>query len=146
MSFPAKRSIAVLIKSGDRILSVRRPYDDDELPGVWGLPAGSYRGSETLEDLVSRIGVDKLGVRLIPVRKLADGVQSRARPPSRWNSGRWRCSCRVIRHGSGRERDSGEFSQALCCHRIEAINSEHTLCGIRLRNCAHSSLRMLRAV
>ena len=79
MSLPVKRSVAVLIRNGDRFLSSRRADDDDELPGVWGLPAGSYRGAETLQDLVSRIGREKLGVALIPVRKLAMGRQERQR-------------------------------------------------------------------
>jgi len=71
--------MALLIRSGDRFLAVRRADNDDELPGVWGLPAGSYRESETLDDLVSRIGRDKLGVVLKPIRKLAHGQQQRAR-------------------------------------------------------------------
>jgi ADP-ribose pyrophosphatase YjhB (NUDIX family) len=73
-----KRSVAVLIRNGDLILSTRRP-DDDELPGVWGLPAGTYRDSETLHDLVFRIGRDKLGVVLKPVRRLSEGSHQRSR-------------------------------------------------------------------
>jgi len=61
----------------DLILSVRRPDNDDELPGVWGLPAGSFRSAESLEDLITRIGRQKLGVALTPIRKLADGAQDR---------------------------------------------------------------------
>lgn len=79
MSPVVKRSIAVLIRRRDSILAIRRSDDDDELPGVWGLPAGSYRASETLEDLVRRIGRDKLGVLLIPMRKLTAGRQTRER-------------------------------------------------------------------
>src|SRR5262245_32534733 len=79
VSLPAKRSIAVLIRNGDRILAIRRPDNDDELPGVWGLPAGSFRDAETLDDLVSRIGRDKLGVFLTPKRRLASGAQQRER-------------------------------------------------------------------
>jgi len=74
---PVKRSVAVLIRHDDLILSTRRPDHDDELPGVWGLPAGSFRGSETLEQLISRIGMEKLGVTLTPVRKLSEGMQER---------------------------------------------------------------------
>ena len=74
---PVKRSVAVLIRNNDSILSTRRPDHDDELPGVWGLPAGSFRGSETLQELISRIGVEKLGVKLAPVRKLSEGTQER---------------------------------------------------------------------
>ena len=73
-----KRSVAVLIRNGDLILSTRRPDDDDELPGVWGLPAGSYRDSESLHDLVFRIGRDKLGVVLRPVHRLSEGSQQRS--------------------------------------------------------------------
>jgi ADP-ribose pyrophosphatase YjhB (NUDIX family) len=73
-----KRSVAVVIRKGDgRILVIRRPDDDDELPGIWGLPAGSYRSEENLEELVGRIGRDKLGVKLAPVRRLAAGSQAR---------------------------------------------------------------------
>ena len=79
MSLPVKRSVAVLIRQGNTFLSTRRPDDDDELAGVWGLPAGSYREAETLEELVARIGRDKLGVGLIPVRKLAQDRQQRER-------------------------------------------------------------------
>ena len=74
-----KRSVAVLIRNGDLILSTRRQDDDDELPGVWGLPAGTYRDSETLHDLVFRIGRDKLGVVLKPVHMLSEGTQQRSR-------------------------------------------------------------------
>jgi len=74
---PAKRSVAVLIRSGDRILSTRRSDNDAELPGVWGLPAGSFQPAETLDALITRIGRQKLGVALTPVRKLAEGSQDR---------------------------------------------------------------------
>ena len=77
VNLPVKHSIAVLIRKGDRILAVRRPDDDDELPGIWGLPAGSFRSDETLEDLIARVGRDKLGVSLTPVRKLGAGTQDR---------------------------------------------------------------------
>ena len=79
MSVPVKRSVATLVRKGDAFLFTRRPDNDDELPGVWGLPAGSYRGSESLEELILRIGRDKLGVSLRPIRKLASGRQARER-------------------------------------------------------------------
>jgi ADP-ribose pyrophosphatase YjhB (NUDIX family) len=80
MLIPVKHSVAVAIyndDSGDSVLSVRRPDDDDELPGIWGLPAGTLHPSETIEDLVIRIGRDKLGATLTPVRKIASGKQIR---------------------------------------------------------------------
>jgi ADP-ribose pyrophosphatase YjhB (NUDIX family) len=66
-----------LIRNGDCILSTRRPDHDDELPGVWGLPAGTFRESETLHELIARIGTDKLGVTLTPIRKITEGTQER---------------------------------------------------------------------
>ena len=74
---PTKHSVALLIRRADEILAIRRPEDDDELPGVWGLPAGTIRGAETTDELIQRIGRDKLGVRLTAVRKLASGVADR---------------------------------------------------------------------
>jgi ADP-ribose pyrophosphatase YjhB (NUDIX family) len=78
MSLPTKHSVALVIRRENLILTTRRPDDELELPGVWGLPAGSFRAGETLEDLIRRIGNDKLGVELLPVRKLAEGEQDRA--------------------------------------------------------------------
>ena len=77
MSKPVKRSIAVLVRHDDLILAVRRPLNDDELPGVWGLPAGTFRNEESAGDLIARIGRDKLGVNLVPVSRLAEGHQER---------------------------------------------------------------------
>jgi hypothetical protein len=72
-----KHSVAVLIFNGDRILSIRRPDDDDELKGIWGLPAGTCRDQESAEDVIVRIGCDKLGVNLTPVRMLCRDAQDR---------------------------------------------------------------------
>ena len=79
MPKPVKRSAAVLVFNGDQILAIRRPEDDDELPGIWGLPAGSCRDRESVEDVIVRVGRDKLGVTLTPVRILASGAQNRPR-------------------------------------------------------------------
>src|SRR5262245_10990695 len=72
-----KRSVAVMVFRGSQILAVRRPDDDDELPGIWGLPAGTARGPETVEEVITRVGRDKLGVRLTPIRRLVSGSQDR---------------------------------------------------------------------
>src|SRR5262245_29606284 len=73
-----KHSVAVMILRENEILAIRRPLDDDELPGIWGLPAGTARGTETVDEVITRIGRDKLGVRLTPVRRVASGVQDRS--------------------------------------------------------------------
>jgi ADP-ribose pyrophosphatase YjhB (NUDIX family) len=78
MLIPVKHSVAVMIFKTGKVLSLRRQDDDDELAGVWGLPAGTFRHEETIEDLVMRIGRDKLGVELTPVRKLISGRQMRS--------------------------------------------------------------------
>ena len=56
-----------------RWLLVRRPPDDPDLPGVWGLPAGSHTDGETDEALVRRIGSQKLGVETANLGCLAEG-------------------------------------------------------------------------
>jgi 8-oxo-dGTP pyrophosphatase MutT (NUDIX family) len=48
------------------VLIVRRPDDDDDLPGVWGLPAASLAEGESEEDAVRRAGREKLGVEVRP--------------------------------------------------------------------------------
>jgi ADP-ribose pyrophosphatase YjhB (NUDIX family) len=79
MMKPIKRSVAVLVRRDHDILAVRRSDDDDELPGVWGLPAGTLRPGETVPDVIRRIGRDKLGVKLLPIKCLAAGEQERLR-------------------------------------------------------------------
>lgn len=74
---PVKHSVAALIRRNDQLLTLRRPNDDNELPGIWGLPAGSFRAGETPEDLVRRIGNKKLGVGLEIGLVLASGSQHR---------------------------------------------------------------------
>ncbi len=65
-------SIAALVKRGDdeRFLAVRRPEDDDRLPGVWGLPAVTLHPGELPEDGLRRVGREKLGTDLEPVRMM----------------------------------------------------------------------------
>ena len=77
MALPIKHSVAVMIFNEDQILAIRRPDDDDELPGIWGLPAGTCRSGETVEQVIERIGRDKLGATLALVRKIAFGTQDR---------------------------------------------------------------------
>jgi ADP-ribose pyrophosphatase YjhB (NUDIX family) len=63
MSKSANRAVAIVIRdSAGRLLVVRRSDDDPSLPGVWGLPAASLRGSETPVDAAVRAGNDKLGI------------------------------------------------------------------------------------
>jgi 8-oxo-dGTP diphosphatase len=76
-----KRSISLAILDPDRpgaVLIVQRPDDDEDLPGVWGLPAASLAPGESWEDAARRVGSEKLGVSLTPGPMLREGSLSRA--------------------------------------------------------------------
>jgi ADP-ribose pyrophosphatase YjhB (NUDIX family) len=77
-----RRSIAVAIPAGHRpgllLLLVRRPLDDDDLPGIWGLPASSLRSGEEWLDAVLRTGSEKLGVDLVAPALLHSGSTPRS--------------------------------------------------------------------
>lgn len=63
-----------MIDGPEGVLLVRRPDDDESLPGVWGLPAASLAEGESDEDAVRRAGREKLGVEVLPLRAIgADG-------------------------------------------------------------------------
>ena len=75
---PIKRSISLAIHHSDgRVLQVRRPPDDEDLPLVWGLPAASLGSGETWEDAVRRAAREKLGVEVEPGRVLNEGARER---------------------------------------------------------------------
>jgi 8-oxo-dGTP diphosphatase len=57
-----------VIEGPDGLLLVRRPDDDDDLPGAWGLPAASLAEGESEEDAVRRAAREKLGVDVRPLR------------------------------------------------------------------------------
>src|SRR5690606_33847207 len=60
--------------SPESFLAVRRPLDDDLLPGLWGLPAVSLHPGELPEDAVRRIGREKLATSIEPTRFV--GIQA----------------------------------------------------------------------
>ena len=62
--------MSLVIEDGERVLLVRRPDDDADLPGVWGLPAASLTDGESPEDAVRRAGREKLGVEVRPLDPL----------------------------------------------------------------------------
>jgi 8-oxo-dGTP diphosphatase len=65
-----KRSVSLVIEGPEGVLLVRRPDDDESLPGVWGLPAASLREGESEREAVTRAGRDKLGVEVEPLRPI----------------------------------------------------------------------------
>ena len=76
MRKPIRCSVAAVVRRAEDeyFLAVRRPPDDDRLPGVWGLPAVTLAGTELPEAGLRRVGLEKLGTRLEPVQFL--GIQS----------------------------------------------------------------------
>ena len=61
-----------MVEGPDGVLLVRRPDDDESLPGVWGLPAASLADRESERDAVRRAGREKLGVEVRPLEPLGD--------------------------------------------------------------------------
>jgi ADP-ribose pyrophosphatase YjhB (NUDIX family) len=74
---PLKRSISLVIEGPAGLLLVRRPDDDEELPGLWGLPAASLQEGESEEEAVRRAGRAKLGVEIRPLRPLGEATEER---------------------------------------------------------------------
>jgi 8-oxo-dGTP diphosphatase len=72
-----KHSVALVIEGPEGLLLVRRPDDDEILPGEWGLPAATLRPGEDEEDAVRRAGRDKLGVEVRPLRPLGEAEDER---------------------------------------------------------------------
>jgi ADP-ribose pyrophosphatase YjhB (NUDIX family) len=70
VSASEKRSVSLVIEGPNGLLLVRRPDDDEDLPGVWGLPAVSLAPDEPEEEGVRRAGRDKLGVEVRPTRPI----------------------------------------------------------------------------
>ena len=74
-----RRAVAAAVRRDDGlVLAVLRPDEPgEELPGIWGLPAATLRAGESPEEGLRRLGREKLGVELTPLRPLADGEQQR---------------------------------------------------------------------
>lgn len=74
-----KNSIAFVIynKSKTKFLAVKRPADDENLPNIWGLPAGSLKENEAFEEAVLRAGKEKLGVELKIIKEIGSGTLER---------------------------------------------------------------------
>lgn len=69
--------MSLVLEDGDRVLLVRRPDDDDDLPGVWGLPAATLAEDESEEDAVRRAGREKLGIEVRSLEALgSDGFMT----------------------------------------------------------------------
>ena len=74
---PVKRSVSLVIEGPGGVLLVRRPDDDDSLPGLWGLPAASLAEGESERDALVRVGRDKLGVEVEPLEPVGEDEADR---------------------------------------------------------------------
>lgn len=78
---PTRETVSLAVhRGGDRatVLAVRRPEDDEDLPGHWGLPAASLREGEDWEEAVLRTGPEKMGVKLAVGPQMNEGRTERA--------------------------------------------------------------------
>jgi ADP-ribose pyrophosphatase YjhB (NUDIX family) len=82
-----KRSVSLVIEGPAGVLLVRRPDDDDSLPGLWGLPAGSLGEGESERQALLRVGRDKLGVEVEPLEPI--GEEEAERPDHRIEMRDW---------------------------------------------------------
>jgi 8-oxo-dGTP pyrophosphatase MutT (NUDIX family) len=81
MSDGRRHAVALAIHDAarpGRVLLVRRPPDDADLPNAWGLPAASLKDDESGEDAARRAARDKLGVDVAVGRELNRGTKQRA--------------------------------------------------------------------
>jgi ADP-ribose pyrophosphatase YjhB (NUDIX family) len=77
---PVRCAVAAVLRhpANERLfLAVRRPETDEHLPGVWGLPAVTLEPGELPEQGLRRVGREKLGAEIEPVRFV--GVKGRDR-------------------------------------------------------------------
>ena len=74
-----RQAVAAALRRVDGlVLAVRRPDEPgEELPNIWGLPAVTLLKGETAEEGIRRLGAQKLGIELTPLRQLAEGKQQR---------------------------------------------------------------------
>lgn len=59
------------------MLTVLRPDDDEDLPGIWGLPATSIKLDESDVTAANRLGSRKLGAELTIGALLAEGTHEK---------------------------------------------------------------------
>ena len=81
---PIKQSVSLAVfareipgGSDGPVILVRRPEQDEDFPGMWGLPAASCLLGETPEEAAERAGLQKLGAPIEALEPLVSGEQQR---------------------------------------------------------------------
>lgn len=80
MDTSGRRVVSLVIFRDDNreeLLSVKRPEDDGDRPGEWGLPSTTVREDEGWEDAVHRAAENKLGVEVNVEQLMSEGGQAR---------------------------------------------------------------------
>ncbi|GAB5603273.1 NUDIX domain-containing protein [Thermus sp. FJN-A] len=75
---PHKRSVALAAWAKGGLVLVRRPQEDPEFGGAWGLPAVSLAEGEALEAAALRVAREKLGAEVALRFPVAFGREERA--------------------------------------------------------------------
>lgn len=75
---PIKHAVSVVIENdkGQTLFALRSP-NKSEYPLVWSLPSHFVNNNEGLEETVIRVGQNKLGVTLEPIKLLNEGYGER---------------------------------------------------------------------
>jgi len=78
-SKPTKYAVALVIYNEDKskYLIVKRPDDDDSLPGHWGFPALTKKSGMSWEDTVFEAARNKLGVEIDIVKMIGEEKSDR---------------------------------------------------------------------
>ncbi|WP_243028794.1 NUDIX hydrolase [Thermus albus] len=74
---PLKHAVALAAWSHKGLLLVKRPEEDPEFGGAWGLPAVSLKEGESVEEGALRVGWEKLGSPVEVLQPVAFGVEDR---------------------------------------------------------------------
>ena len=80
MSKPIKYTVAIVLRESqdsNRFLAVKRPADDADLRGNWGLPAVTLEPGELPEDAAQRACMEKLHCKAAPLRFIGAMFQKR---------------------------------------------------------------------
>jgi len=79
MSKPLKYTVAIVLKDAEtnKFLLVKRPEDDPDLGGQWGLPATTLKSGELPEEAARRVCREKLACDGLPIRFLGSMTQKR---------------------------------------------------------------------
>src|SRR3989338_10078916 len=69
--------IYIYKENRSEFLIVQRPFDDEDLPNIWGLPAGSVKENESFKEAVIRSGREKLGIELKVIKSIGKDIIDR---------------------------------------------------------------------